>query len=66
MSEVIYPPCKKCGASHHMGVENMETGHIEPMDICKECLWFGTYVPINCQITIDDMEKKYQKFIKNE
>lgn len=39
MSEVIYPPCKKCGASHQMGVEEMATGKITPMDICHDCLW---------------------------
>jgi len=31
MSEVIYPPCKYCGKSHGMGVEDMETGKIEPI-----------------------------------
>lgn len=37
--ETVYPPCKKCGASHGMGIENMETGHIEPLDIWYDCLW---------------------------
>lgn len=35
----IYPPCKYCGASHGMGVEEMATGKITPMDICYKCLW---------------------------
>lgn len=35
-----YPPCKECGASHGMGIENMETGEITPIDICYDCLWF--------------------------
>jgi len=39
MSEVIYPPCRKCGASHGMGIENMETGIIEPIDLCRDCLF---------------------------
>lgn len=39
MTELVYPPCKYCGASHGMGVEEMATGKIEPMDICYTCLW---------------------------
>jgi hypothetical protein len=38
-NDVIYPPCKYCGASHGMGIEEMATGKIEPMDICSKCLW---------------------------
>jgi len=55
MSKIIYPPCKKCEASHRMGIENMETGEIEPIDLCKNCLWFGTFHPINYQITFEEM-----------
>jgi hypothetical protein len=36
---VEYPPCKYCGASHGMGIEEMATGKIEPIDICYDCLW---------------------------
>lgn len=36
---IIYPPCRICGASHKMGVENTTTGEITPIDICYECLW---------------------------
>ena len=42
-TELIYPPCKKCGNSHGMGIENMETGEIEPIDICKKCLFEPFY-----------------------
>ena len=34
--------CKKCGAKHGMGIENMETGEFEPIDTCKECLFVNT------------------------
>lgn len=56
MDDLIYPPCKKCGASHGMGIENMETGVIEPIDMCRDCLWIGTAVPINVHITLDDLK----------
>lgn len=36
-----YPPCKYCGASHGMGIEERETGNITPIDICYDCLWYG-------------------------
>lgn len=39
MKEIIYHPCKYCGKSHGMGIENMLTGEIKPIDICGECLW---------------------------
>ena len=39
--QVIYPPCKKCGKSHGMGIEDMTTGKIEPIDLCYDCLWEG-------------------------
>lgn len=35
---IEYPLCKKCGASHKMGIEDRE-GNITPMDICYKCLW---------------------------
>jgi hypothetical protein len=38
---IVYPPCKKCGASHGMGIEDMATGKIEPIDLCYSCLWEG-------------------------
>lgn len=51
----VYPPCRKCGAAHGMGIENMETGHIEPMDICYDCLWMGQYKLLATQITLDNL-----------
>ncbi len=39
--KVEYPPCKECGKSHGMGIENMETGEIKPIDLCHDCLWSG-------------------------
>lgn len=36
---MILYDCKKCGAKHGMGIEDMETGNIEPIDYCKECLF---------------------------
>lgn len=46
----IYPPCKKCGKYHGMGVKNSQTGHIEPIDLCKECLF-------------EPWDKHYEKFV---
>lgn len=37
--EVTYPPCRKCGKLHCMGVKEESTGKIDPMDICYDCLW---------------------------
>jgi hypothetical protein len=62
MSELIFPPCKKCGKSHSMGVENRETGEITPMDICKDCLWMGTAHPVNCQITLEDLDENSNRW----
>jgi hypothetical protein len=53
MNKIIYPPCKKCGASHGMGVKNMETGHIEQIDLCSDCLWHGTVTPVDWHIMTD-------------
>lgn len=36
---VFYPPCKYCGHEHGMGIEDMSTGIIKPIDICYPCLW---------------------------
>lgn len=36
-----YPRCRKCEASHGMGVEEMATGKITPIDLCHKCLWDG-------------------------
>lgn len=55
--EIIYPPCKKCGASHGMGIEDMKTGEITPLDLCRECLWEPFEVNFKkIQITLDDIE----------
>jgi hypothetical protein len=32
-------PCKKCGKQHGLCLETMSTGHMEPLDICSECLF---------------------------
>jgi len=63
VSEVIYPPCKKCGAAHKMGVEEMATGKITPMDICYNCLWFAEMKPITEKIhlTIEDVALKFHE-----
>lgn len=47
-----YPPCKYCGASHGMGIETMETGEIEPVDVCKDCL-FGDWIT---SIALEDLK----------
>jgi len=56
-SEVIYPPCKKCGVTHRMSIKNMETGDIEPLDICYNCVFFGEYKPLKKQVVLDANEK---------
>lgn len=38
--------CKKCGKKHRMGLENMETGNIIPLDLCKECLFENTKIQL--------------------
>lgn len=49
--------CKKCGAKHGMGIEDMATGTIEPIDLCGNCLMIGTCKPITHQVHLnaDDM-----------
>ena len=39
-----YPPCKKCGASHGMGLKDRRTGKIKPLDKCRDCFWEGAFV----------------------
>ena len=39
--------CIKCGELHGMGIENMETHDVEPIEYCRECLFpHNTYNPI--------------------
>lgn len=58
---VIYPPCRKCGKSHGMGIEDMATGEIEPIDVCYECLWEGFKInPLS-----EDWEKQVKEFYEN-
>ena len=35
--ETPYPPCKYCGDSHGMGIKEMSTGKITPLDMCDKC-----------------------------
>lgn len=72
-----YAPCKHCGNAHRMGIENMETGEIEPIDICHTCL-YGSYIIPSSDIILDDfpddaldilaqnMKDTYNKLIDNE
>lgn len=53
---IEYPPCKKCGKSHKMALENMKTGEIEPLDVCRDCLFFGSIVPLTDQIILKEDE----------
>jgi hypothetical protein len=46
MKEVIYPPCKRCGESHGMGIETMETGEVEPINLCKNCSFYGKVITL--------------------
>jgi len=62
MINKIYPPCKKCGASHGMGLENMETGEIEPIEYCRSCL----FPPLSMPREIDLYEMlHWEKVVKS-
>lgn len=66
---IKYPPCKKCGKSHGMGIENMETGEITPIDICSNCLWSGysprkVEQPIYLDMQDDEIENKIDEVIQ--
>jgi hypothetical protein len=62
MKMIEYPPCKYCGASHGMGIENMKTGEIKPLDICKECLWKDSHInPVTDQIIIQTEEEMHKE-----
>lgn len=57
MTDLIYPPCRKCGASHGMGLENMETGEIKPIDLCENCLFEGCrYSDIKNRLSMIDLK----------
>lgn len=30
--------CNECGKQHNTGVENMMTGHFDPLDKCVDCI----------------------------
>jgi hypothetical protein len=65
---VIYPPCKKCGASHGMGIEDMATGKIESIDLCYRCLWEG--FPIKMKnlkevINLSEKEEILKRFLES-
>lgn len=58
VNETIYPPCKKCGASHGMGIEEMSTGIIKPIDLCYNCLFFDfSWRPIENQVELKDINE---------
>lgn len=53
-SHNVYPPCKNCGKSHGMGLEDRITGKITPLDICRECIFVGTFFPINENVLLEE------------
>ena len=57
---VEYPLCRKCGASHGMGIEDMETGKIEPIDLCKSCLFEKIQIHYDPHINLENLDK-YKK-----
>lgn len=62
MKEVVYPPCRKCGKSHGMGIETMATGEIEPIDLCRDCL----FPPCLFDMNIDPIKlKNWEELIEN-
>lgn len=60
--------CKKCGKSHGMVVHDKITGTNTPMDHCKDCMVYGTFVPITEQIhlTSDQVQDLDQEFIASQ
>jgi hypothetical protein len=63
LTELIYPPCRKCGAIHGIGIETMATGEIEPLDICRDCL----FPPIIFDMNIDPIKlKEWEEALKDE
>ena len=65
---LIYPPCKICGKSHGMGIEERETGKIEPIDLCYDCLWGGVkFNVITEKITLNEFPEICDtKILQNE
>jgi hypothetical protein len=54
--DLVYPPCRKCGSAHGMGVKDTKTGEITPMDVCYKCLWENVHwKPITEQIFLVDL-----------
>lgn len=67
MNEIIYPPCKKCGSSHGMGIEERDTGVITPIDLCYECLFENLmWKPIDTQIELFDLDGLKERLKKME
>lgn len=63
--DVVYPPCKKCGASHGMGIEDMQTGVITPIDICRECLWEPLQMYVNNeQVMLTDNQDEIDELLE--
>ena len=54
--QVEYPPCRKCGAAHGMGLKDRRTGKIEPLDKCYNCFWKDAFIykPITEQVILND------------
>lgn len=46
--------CKKCHEHHEMGIGNRETGEFEPIDVCYDCLFIGTYQPVTVPIVLEE------------
>jgi hypothetical protein len=65
MNKIIYPPCKKCNKSHGMGIEEMSTGKITPLDICYDCLWnllqFHKKINPELLLELEDIKKSLKE-----
>ncbi len=65
--KIIYPPCKQCGKSHGMGVEDMQSGEITPIDLCYDCLWSGLeFKSLQEQVKLSDSEVDNIQFFKDK
>jgi hypothetical protein len=66
-SKIETPPtlseCKKCGKLHGMVLEEMATGKTGPLDICKDCMFYATAIPLTDQIHLTEMDA--DEFVKN-
>lgn len=66
MQDIIYPPCKYCGSSHGMGIEEISNGKIDALDVCSNCLWNPIQRKIIDVLVFDNLEDMKNKLLETE